>query len=104
MKGVSGNPTGRPKQKKHLSDALRDILQSTSLSINFIINGNKKKVTLESDKVIAYGVAAKLVGSALEGNIRAIQTIFDRMEGKPLQSIENTIELNKEDIIINFGK
>jgi hypothetical protein len=92
VKGISGNPVGRPKQKKHLSEALRDILQSTSISIDFVVNGNKKKVKLESDNIMAYGIAAKLVGSALEGNIRAIQTIFDRMEGKPLQSIERGIK------------
>jgi len=104
QKGKSGNPAGRPPKKKYISEALSDILLSTKMKIDFTVNGKQKIVTLESDKNLVYGVAAKLVGSALEGNIRAINTIFDRVEGKPLQSIENTIELNKDDIVINFGK
>jgi len=104
IKGVSGNPRGRPKNTKTISEALREILNANSISIEFCVQGKKKVVKLASDKNFAYGVAAKLVGSALEGNIKAIQTILDRMEGRPLQTFENAIELNKEDIIINFNK
>jgi hypothetical protein len=64
-KGVSGNPSGRPKNV--LSKALR-----------------KKLDELESDvpdaRSNADRIADKLVSLALEGNLDAIKVVLDRME------------------------
>lgn len=69
-KGVSGNPTGRPKNM--LSKAIRKKLE---------------EVEEGQDKTVAERVTDKLVELALAGNIEAIRLLGDRSEGKPRQSI-----------------
>ncbi len=65
--GVSGNPSGKSRLKL-LSDDLRRMLTQ--------------------DPVRIRRVTEKLVTMAEEGDLTAIQMIFDRLEGKPHQSIE----------------
>lgn len=65
--GASGNPSGKSKMKL-LSDDLRRLLTQNPARI--------RRVT------------EKLVEMAEEGDLTAIQMVFDRLEGKPHQSIE----------------
>lgn len=65
--GASGNPSGKSKMKL-LSDDLRRLLTQNPARI--------RRVT------------EKLVEMAEEGDLTAIQMLMDRMEGKPVQSIE----------------
>ena len=73
--GQSGNPKGRPKKGKAMSDALRIVLNKTS-------DGKQNKKA----------VAEKLVSMAREGNTEAIKVIFDRVDGKVPQT--NVLEGN----------
>jgi hypothetical protein len=66
VKGHSGNPKGRPKNKTP-SEWLRERLE----------RGN----TMEK-------VMSMVVSLALKGERWAVELIFDRMEGKPLQVID----------------
>ncbi|MDC0917975.1 DUF5681 domain-containing protein [Candidatus Marinimicrobia bacterium] len=66
-KGVSGNPGGRPKWKQ-----VTEIMKTET---------NQEKLAVIVDKVFDL---------ALEGNMRAIEFIADRLEGKVAQRVEVT--------------
>lgn len=70
-KGKSGNPAGRPKNKKAFAEMLR-----VSLAAPYDENGNKLR-----------GIAEKLVQTALDGEEWAIKEIADRIDGKVSQAI-----------------
>lgn len=76
QKGQSGNPNGRPKSA-FLSDALRRKLRETMPDA--------------TEKTVADAVADALVKEALDGDVSAIREIFDRTEGKPLQTLDANI-------------
>lgn len=73
--GQSGNPKGLPKGTKHLSTLLKAMLN--------------EEVMVEG-KLIKFDQALikKLLKKASEGDIKAIQEVFDRTEGKAKQEIE----------------
>ena len=70
IKGQSGNSKGGPKSAKRFRDALR-------LALN-----DKRKLRR---------VAETLVDEALDGNIKAIELISDRLDGKPKQEMETIL-------------
>jgi hypothetical protein len=72
--GQSGNPNGRPRKGKCLSDALQKRLK-------------KKR---EDGRTSNQAIVDRLVTAAEEGDLRAIEGIFNRLEGTPTQSIEHT--------------
>ncbi len=76
-KGISGNPSGRPKLTK-LTDALREQISELNPGA--------------SEETIAEAIAAKLIKLALAGDIAAINAVFDRTEGKPKQAIDLDIQ------------
>ena len=69
-KGVSGNPGGRPR-KKLIDQALQDLL-------------------LTDDSALAVAIAKKLLTKAKKGDIKAIQLVAERVEGRPKRQIEIT--------------
>jgi Family of unknown function (DUF5681) len=71
-KGQSGNPRGRPRRGSCLADLLRRELERTGPA----------GVTHKEALVNA------LVETACEGDLRAIDMIFDRVEGRPKQRQE----------------
>lgn len=72
--GQSGNPGGRPKRTP-LADACREVL-------------SEKVPGDANDRTNARAIAEKLVAMAIAGDIRAIQEVGDRGEGRARQSIE----------------
>lgn len=81
VKGVSGNPTGRPKEKP-FTDALR-------LAVKRAIG----------DRTALQVIANNLVDLALDKNLDAIKEVANRLEGKPMQPIAGDDEapsLNSE--------
>lgn len=81
--GESGNPAGRPKGTKNLSTILREMLELE-------IEEDGVKIT-QKDAIIK-----KLIKQSTAGNLRAIQEVFDRTEGKAKQEfkIDNVSDLN----------
>jgi uncharacterized Ntn-hydrolase superfamily protein len=74
-KGQSGNPSGRPRKGKTLTEALEKALNAKAE------DGKKKREKL----------AATLIDLAInEKNITAIKYIMDRVDGRPTESIELT--------------
>ena len=80
-KGKSGNPKGRPKGARSLSTILREMLEEP---IEIVVDGKKER--REFREVII----RKLLKKANDGDIRAIQEIFDRVEGRAQQKIDHT--------------
>jgi hypothetical protein len=67
MPGVSGNPEGRPRRRL-IDQALEELLQT-------------------KDSELATEIAGVLVTLARQGDIKAIQLIAERTQGKPKQAI-----------------
>jgi HPt (histidine-containing phosphotransfer) domain-containing protein len=67
-KGVSGNPGGRPK-KKLIDQALEELL-------------------LSNDSELAVTIAKKLLVRAKSGEVKAIQLVAERVQGKPRAKME----------------
>ena len=71
-KGQSGNPNGRPKKDRCISD----ILSEQGLDVT---DGKQTNLQL---------IVSKLYDKAKGGDLKAIDMIFDRLEGKPAQKVE----------------
>lgn len=69
--GQSGNPGGRPKEKR-LTEALRRKLAEPTAD----------------GRLYAEALAECLISLALDGDISAIREIADRTDGKPTQAME----------------
>lgn len=70
-KGVSGNPNGRPRKGQTFTDILEGVLGEE------VVKHNGKNITGKE------AVARKLLELAIKGDIRAIQYIGDRLDGRP---------------------
>ena len=70
QRGVSGNPAGRPVEPDGLTEMLGFRLT----------------------KALRKQLADKLISLALNGNLNAITYVYDRIEGRPRQSILNKNE------------
>lgn len=78
-KGKSGNPAGRPPGKS-ISTILKELLEGT-------IKNASGEV-----KTRAEVLALTLIEKGIKGkDLRAIEQILDRTEGKPLQTIQSEI-------------
>jgi len=81
QKGQSGNPAGRPKNV--LTRALRSKLEE-----------------LESGepgaRTNAEALADRLFDLALSGNVEALKICFDRLEGRPRQTVSLTLDQREE--------
>ena len=76
QKGQSGNPKGRPKKGETMTDLLRKKLDIPKTS--------REKLT-RKEKIIE-----KLLILAEAGDLSALKYVFDRIDGKPMTSIELT--------------
>jgi len=100
-KGESGNPAGRPTGTRNLSTILREMLEE---DIDVVIDGVKTK------KQFKDAIIRKLLQKANGGDLRAIEHIMDRMEGKTTSHMDVTTKgerLNsvpQEIIIKDFSK
>ena len=88
----SPNPSGRPKGSRNLSTILREMLEE---EIEVVIDGQKERRQFQEV------IIRKLLKKANDGDMRAIQEIYDRVEGKPKQEI--TTEIINEQPIINLS-
>ena len=83
--GESGNPAGRPKKGQSMADVMAQVLEED-------VQGMEKKEAL----------VRKIIKLAFDGESWAMQQVFDRMDGKPRQVIEQNnrnldIQITKED-------
>ena len=81
QKGQSGNPAGRPKNV--LTGALRRKLEEVE-------SGEL------GTRTNAEALADKLFDLALSGNVEALKICFDRLEGRPRQTVSLTLDQREE--------
>lgn len=74
----SPNPAGRPKGR-NLSTILKEMLEE---EVEVDVNGKREKKTL-SDILIRKLITKASKG---DGDVRAIEAIFDRVDGKPKEN------------------
>lgn len=80
-KGQSGNLKGRPKKGETITDALTDLM---------LKNGNKEKL------------ARKLYDMAIKGNIKAIELIYNRVDGKPKENFTGSVDIETGENTFNI--
>lgn len=95
-KGHPGGP-GRPSLEKTFSETARKLLAAQEIDITYTLNGKKKKIHLKASKDMHYGIAAAMINESLGGNVKAMQALIDRIEGKPIAHIEGDLSAS-----INF--
>jgi ribosomal protein L17 len=76
QKGQSGNPKGRPKKGETLTDLLREKIE--------------KPKTPREKKARKELIIEKLITLAEAGDLAALKYVFDRIDGRPKESIEIT--------------
>lgn len=79
--GQSGNPKGRPKGIVSITDTLRKVIEKKMETIDPVTKNKDRKKIKEI-------IALALVGKALKGDVRAIQEMLDRLEGRVTQKVE----------------
>ena len=89
QKGQSGNPKGRPKKGETMTDLLREKLDIPKTS--------REKMP-RKEKVIE-----KLILLAEAGDLSALKYVFDRVDGRPKESVELTdgIDIRLKEIMSN---
>jgi len=86
------NPNGRPKGSKSINDALRRYIDADEATIKISVHGETRTIDLKADGSMADGIAAAMIEAALGGDLRAQQLVAERLEGRPKQSIDHTVE------------
>ena len=87
-----GNPGGgRPKGSKSLTRILKEALEK-ELTLS-----DKKTGTKETKQVSEWLVAA-MVRDAVKGDLKAIREVYDRIEGRPVQKIDQKTSLDFKSI------
>jgi hypothetical protein len=76
--GQSGNPNGRPKKGDSWADILNEAMDELIESEDF-----QNKVSCKK------AIAKVLAKRALKGDVKAIETIMERQEGKAKQTVDN---------------
>ena len=75
QKGKSGNPDGRPPKGSAVADVLNDLLTRE------VLNTSRNKVQ------VIEAICEKLIDLAMEGDLKAINILLDRVDGKPRQQV-----------------
>ncbi len=91
QKGQSGNPKGRPKKGMSWSDVLKEMADEE-------IEGDanvKTKMQI---------IASRLWKKANEGDLKAIEMLMDRIDGKAKQSVDHTTNGESMNLTISFVK
>jgi len=93
--GQSGNPNGRPPGTFGLTNILRETINNglnfqiyTGELINEKNEPTGKTARIRVQHPTGEAIASKVLKMAAKGNMRAIEFVFDRLEGKQTQPIE----------------
>jgi hypothetical protein len=93
-KGRTNNPHGRPRKNSTLTEALRDYVLS------------KKKLSIPglTDRTARDALIMKLFRMAAEGDLSAIKYIFDRLDGRPIETVRAAMEGGNLNVIKSVQK
>ena len=101
--------TNQPTREARLGKRgqyLRPILKKL-LSADWKFNDPKIKAMLKKHHLkedIATAVVLRLIMNAIEGDDRAIEDIFDRIDGKVTQKVESEVKVTQMGRVIKDGK
>lgn len=98
-KGFSGNPNGRPKKGNTFTDALDKVLKERTGEIET----PKGKKTVKGKELLAnvlYDIATD-ANNAPKIRLEAINTIMNRIDGKPMQQTAESINIESSDSLAN---
>ena len=95
-KGEIRNPKGRPKGQVNISTTLKKMLGS-SLKTQNPLTGK------ESTQTLRMILTRKLMQMAIKGDLKSIKEIFDRVDGKAIQSIDMDIKGNIDSTTYNIN-
>lgn len=95
--GQTENQNGRPKGSRNLSTILREMLEE---EVEVTTENGREKKKLQEVMIRKLIKAATKPGELKQTELRAIQEIFDRVEGKPKQEVDQvtTIEDKRVDV------
>ena len=91
VRGVSGNPAGRPKGRSVLTKALTEIAEGFYPTEVELAESEGRDPRSRAELL-----AEVLFSKALKGDVAAAQLIYARVEGKPKASIESTVDVKVE--------
>lgn len=102
-KGVDPRRNVTGAQRKTITTLLKEMGENKSVSYNIVItdkDGVRKEIkgTISGkgkNGTVNQLIAVQLLSKALKGDLRAIQEVLDRTEGKPKQAIETSIVSDK---------
>jgi len=80
-KGEVNNPNGRPKKEYCLTDILKEQGETEDVQTS-----NGQKISRKN------ALGQKLWAMAMGGDITAMRYVYDRIDGKPNQTIDTTIK------------
>lgn len=101
--GQSGNPKGRPKGTVGLTNILREALNNSKYSVveGELLNDENEPtgtmVKIRAKYPTVKNIVSTVLNLAKNGNMRAIEFIFDRIEGKPSQNINTNLNTRVPD-------
>jgi len=99
--GQSGNPKGRPK-KENSFRAIMERLLDKDYTKKQTIDEIESTVNLGNTKVV---LIKALIEFALAGNMRAMDILLERMDGKVADQLQHDVTLNDiHKITINLAK
>ena len=84
----SPNPNGRPKKEFSITNTIKEYLDETAE-----IRKGRGKAAQTEQKKRADILVETLFKMAAKGDINALKYLIDRVEGKPLQAVEQSGEL-----------
>ena len=83
-KGHVANPHGRPKKEYCLTDILKE-------------QGDTKDVNTEEGKISRkQAISTKLWAMAMDGDVSCLKYLFDRIDGRPKESIDIDMDASVE--------
>jgi len=84
-KGQSGNPTGRPKNNKTFTDLIRRVNATLPITADLKEEFESKYgISLPEDATMQYLSVVRVHEMAVSGDMKAIDFLADRLDGKPI--------------------
>jgi len=99
QKGTSGNPNGRPKKGNTFTDILEKVLHERTAEIE-TLKGIKTVHGKELLANVLYDIAADK-NNAPKIRLDAINTIMNRIDGKPLQQMAESVQIESSNPVEN---